>query len=266
MTVLTRVKRRIKLGIVANEFLDTSIGRAGGFGWAAKQAARCFNDNPDLGVDVVFLTGLLTGASGQRETVVHNTRLLFKQGRWLDELRSIRSEKIDLLLTIDYRPNYQRLFWMLPRTPIIIWVRDPRTPEDVQKVSTLRIPGGEDVQAKGIRPIDCTSLAKVVRSSRLLRRPVLVASKMAHLDEKVLGTYGVEAPGLVLPNPHLFDCDPGKIIKSERPSVIFLGRLDPVKRPWLFAELAKHFPTVDFLFLGQAHFQGLAHGSRRRCR
>ena len=32
--------------------------------------------------------------------------------------------------------------------------------------------------------------------------------------------------------------------------------LDPIKRPWLFAEIAKHFPDVEFLFLGQSHFRG----------
>jgi glycosyltransferase involved in cell wall biosynthesis len=38
--------------------------------------------------------------------------------------------------------------------------------------------------------------------------------------------------------------------------VIFLGRLDPIKRPWLFMELARRFPAVEFLMLGKSHFQG----------
>jgi glycosyltransferase involved in cell wall biosynthesis len=45
-----------------------------------------------------------------------------------------------------------------------------------------------------------------------------------------------------------------KVSKSETPRVIFLGRLDPIKRPWLFVELARAFPTVEFLMLGQSHF------------
>ena len=40
------------------------------------------------------------------------------------------------------------------------------------------------------------------------------------------------------------------------PKLFFLARLDPYKRPWLFAELARHFPEVEFLFLGKAHHRG----------
>lgn len=253
---MAQKKKRLKLGIVANEFLDTRIGRAGGFGWAARQAARCFTEDPNLGVDVVFLAGSLAGASGQSETTAHDTRLLFNQpGRW-NYLRAVRGERIDLLLTVDYRPDYRRLFWMLPRTPIIVWVRDPRSAEDVTKVGTLRIPGAEDVRPGGISPINCTSLADVVRASKVLRRPVLIASKMPYLDEKIPGTYGVKASGLVLPNPEILDCPVGTVVKSERPRVVFLGRLDPIKRPWLFVELARRFPNVEFLVVGQAHFDG----------
>jgi glycosyltransferase involved in cell wall biosynthesis len=36
----------------------------------------------------------------------------------------------------------------------------------------------------------------------------------------------------------------------------FLARLDPYKRPWIFAALARYYPEVEFRFLGQAHFSG----------
>ena len=48
----------------------------------------------------------------------------------------------------------------------------------------------------------------------------------------------------------------GPVTKSEKPRVIFLARLDPIKRPWLFVELARFFPAVEFLMLGQPHFHG----------
>ncbi len=48
---MVRGRRRIKVGIVANEFFDRRLGRMGGFGWAAAQVASCFRDEPDVGVD-----------------------------------------------------------------------------------------------------------------------------------------------------------------------------------------------------------------------
>jgi glycosyltransferase involved in cell wall biosynthesis len=71
----------------------------------------------------------------------------------------------------------------------------------------------------------------------------------------VPATYGV-APREVSFLPNLIDLAPQPGSAPARPSVVFLGRLDPYKRPWLFAELARHFPAVDFLFLGRAHFSG----------
>jgi glycosyltransferase involved in cell wall biosynthesis len=44
--------------------------------------------------------------------------------------------------------------------------------------------------------------------------------------------------------------------KAQQARVAFLGRLDPVKRPWLFAELARGFPEVEFVMIGEPHFRG----------
>jgi glycosyltransferase involved in cell wall biosynthesis len=35
---------------------------------------------------------------------------------------------------------------------------------------------------------------------------------------------------------------------------VFLGRLDPIKRPWVFVEIARRMPDVDFILMGKAHF------------
>ncbi len=247
--------KRIKLGVIANEFFELSISRMGGFGWAASQVAKCFNSDPDLGVDIVFLSGELTSEAIESDTLVHQTRLIPYQQNQFEYCRRIWAERIDIILAIDYRPSYRSLFKFLPRTPILVWVRDPRPPEDVVKIQTTRIPGQENIQPKGLDAIDCTSLAKVVKFSKWFRRPVLFGTPATFLADKVPGTYGVKPPEVAF-LPNIIDIEPGEVIKSDRPRVIFLARLDPYKRPWLFAELARHFPDVEFMFLGKAHHQG----------
>ena len=173
----------------------------------------------------------------------------------MSDLRRLRAEGLDLLLMIDYRPSYRFFAGALPRTPIIVWVRDPRPPADVRKINTLRIPGADGARPQGIEEIDCTSLGAIVRASRLLRRPVLFATHAANLADKVPDTYNT-TPSQILSLPNPLDLNPTGETKSERPRVIFLGRLDPIKRPWVFAELARQFPDVEFLFLGKNHFEG----------
>lgn len=250
----SRVTGQIKLGVLANEFFESSLGRMGGFGWAARQVARIFAD-PRLGVDVVFLTGELRAGPRQRETLVHGRRLLLRQPWAIADVQRVRAERIDLLLLMDYRPNYQLICWALPRTSMMVWVRDPRPPDDVAKVNTLRIPGSEGRRPHGIVQPDCSSLGTLARASRWFGRPLLFASPAPHLRDKLTRMIDVPIEDLAfLPNP--VDIDAGDLHKSERPQVVFLGRLDPYKRPWLFVELARRFPEVDFFLAGKAHYRG----------
>lgn len=46
---------------------------------------------------------------------------------------------------------------------------------------------------------------------------------------------------------------PSRIKKSREPTVCFLGRLDPRKRPEIFFELAKEFPEIRFIAMGKSH-------------
>jgi glycosyltransferase involved in cell wall biosynthesis len=245
--------RRIKVGIVANEFFGREVGGFGGFGWAARQVARLFNGQPEQGFEAVFLNRTLPSSVGGGRA--HDAPLVTRDVGLLSDIPRVRAERPDLLLMIDYRPSYRFFAGVLPRTPIIVWVRDPKPPEDMRKTDTLVIPGAEGARPQGLSEIDCTSLGTIVRASRLLARPVLFATPAPYLAGKVPGTYGITPHEVsLLPNP--VDLDPFPVSKSERASVVFLGRLDPVKRPWLFAELAGRFPAVEFLLLGHKHFEG----------
>ena len=177
---------------------------------------------------------------------------------WRDRLsNAVRhvGRGIDVVLAIDYRPSYLPWLMALPFTPTVIWVRDPRTPGDWARIRTLQFPKGGAAPA-GVGEIDTHSLGRFVRKSRVLRRPVLLASKMAYQSAKIPAVYGLPPSPHVLCNPDVVDYAAVRVAECERPRVISLARLDPIKRPWLFVELARRFPDVEFLMAGQAHFEG----------
>ena len=253
--VMPNADDRLHLGIVANEFFEPTIGRMGGFGWAARQVARFFRTHPTLGVDVSFISRELRAGPSSADLTVHGSRLIPMSEKLLSYARMLRRERFDLLLTIDYRPSYQRLLLLLPFTPVIVWVRDPRTPEDAARVAGIRIPGQPDVQPRGLRSPCCTSLSSLATLSAWLHRPLMLATTSPFLRSKIEGAYNIRTKDSML-LPNIIDLDPVDSGKSPTPRVAFLGRLDPYKRPWLFAKLARQFPQVEFLFLGQAHFRG----------
>lgn len=244
---------RLRLGILANEFFDNGIGPLGGFGWAASRVAALFRERPELGIDPLFLRGNAYDERGS-ETTSRGTRALSGALGRLPHWRRLRAERIGLLLCIDYRISYRRTLMLLPRTPVILWSRDPRDLEDWRNLATLRLPDS-DARPEGVDPIDCSSLAGILDWSRRLRRRVLFATPSAPLQEKIAEAYAIERPpAIVLPNP--LELPQLPIEKAPSPVVLFLGRLDPYKRPWLFVELARRFPEVEFVMLGQPHFSG----------
>jgi glycosyltransferase involved in cell wall biosynthesis len=246
--------RALTLGLVANEFFDRALGRMGGFGWAVSRVARLLAGEPDLRVRPAIIAGERIETSVQPGARVHGAPFLPHTWNALADARRLRALHPDLLLAVDYRPSYDRCFRALPNVPTVVWVRDPRTPEDDRLVSSIVVPG-DRTPPQGLTAVRCDALAGQAERRRRAGCGLRFAVTDPFLIPKIEPTYGVRPDGAaVLPNP--IDEGPASIVKSSRPSVVFLGRLDPYKRPWVFAGLAARFPGVDFVMLGQTHFTG----------
>jgi glycosyltransferase involved in cell wall biosynthesis len=70
------------------------------------------------------------------------------------------------------------------------------------------------------------------------------------LIAKSMRAFNLKKSPSFLPNPCRIP--ERKINKSRDPMVCFLARLDPVKRPETFFRLAKDFPNVKFVVMGQS--------------
>jgi glycosyltransferase involved in cell wall biosynthesis len=241
----------VRVGIVSGEFLAPRVTRIGGFGWAAAQAAAALRAAGDEPVFVCPDVEALNAAP----PAIAGVPLVAKQGGSVAFARGLRRARLDVLLTIDYRPSYNSVLRLLPRAPMIVWVRDPRTPADVAAVAAVRVPG-QAARPQGTDAIDCTGMRTVARWARRLRRPLAFASPAPDaLTPKAPAAYGHDVgPLALLPNPVAVMRAPGP--KAPRPRVVFLGRMDPVKRPWVFAELARSFPQAEFVMIGEPHFRG----------
>ena len=75
----SRVRKRLKLGVITDEFFDAQLGRLGGFGWAARQLGEIFNGDPTLGVDLVYIAGEHLATDGRNKTAVHGSRVILRQ-------------------------------------------------------------------------------------------------------------------------------------------------------------------------------------------
>lgn len=253
MAINKKMSDPLRVGIVANEFFDLEIGRVGGFGWAAKNAALLLKNHPFSNVEVTYLTtGNPTGPS-QENLVVDGIPIFSVNGNRFQKMTQMIQINIDVLLSIDFRSNYRSVFNILPFTPIITWVRDPRTLADIEKVNSLKIPG-KDIKPAGINSSDTQNLDAYSKRPFPLKNHETLANKMPHMKETNKEVYNIPGSDWVLPNPNVVDYSGVEIKKAKKPTVVFIGRLDPIKRPWLFVELARQIPEANFLMLGKNHF------------
>ncbi len=265
-----------RIGIVSREFFDPSLGRLGGFGAATRAVTRVLGSCP--GVEPVLLAGAAQGPGGRRDSVVGGAPLLFGTGNALADLRRWRGLDLDALLTIDWHSSFLPLTRALPRTPLLVWSRDPRSSAEWETIAALRLPGGQGDTSAVVGPA-CTGgnsdleppgaatdqgLALLGRRSRRWRRPVRVVVTDESLIPRFVARYGrtprperalgtpvdveLSAPVPVDTLPELPEG-----VRAGRPLLVFLGRLDPIKRPWVFEALAAELSDVELVALGQVH-------------
>ena len=89
----------------------------------------------------------------------------------------------------------------------------------------------------------------VVKKTLRKLEPERVFAEANFISEKVSEMYKLGFLPRHLPNP--VDVY-GLPKKSDSPSVVWLNRWDPVKRPQVALEIARRFPEVDFYFIGKA--------------
>ena len=102
------------------------------------------------------------------------------------------------------------------------------------------------------------------RLAETVHRMDSVYCQAKYLIPKVHKLYSLDTEPGFLPNP--VSIPNRQIVKSDEPTVCFLGRFDGEKQPQLFFDLARYFPEVQFIAVGAAHNPEVDRQLRRRYR
>jgi len=100
-------------------------------------------------------------------------------------------------------------------------------------------------------------------TAKAVRRADALFCQAKFIIPKVISMYNIRRWPDFLPNPVRLPKRPMK--KTNDPTVVFLGRWDPVKRPEIFFELARRFPGVRFIAMGKAYNEMRDRYLRKRC-
>lgn len=235
--------RKIRVGLLIDEFFGGAGTAFGGYGALARKYIAKYIPNDDIEMDV------LLGAGGHRfrprKYHVDNVNLYRLPRRHWASRQFLRRKNYDIYLSIELTTD-----WVLRHEPdttkkLILWIQDPR-PKSAWKNTIDTMQSIKD---------PCFYVQHVYDTVNMLnsQHRVKFISQGYSLNALALELYNLpkNTPIQYLPNPIEMDMDFQFDISKKKKQVIFLGRLEAQKRCWLFCEVAKRMPEYEFFVLGQ---------------
>lgn len=247
--------RKYVIGFVSSEFFREDLGGFGGYGSLCKYIAEKYNKEKTSKFEFKMF---LMSTHSMKVLSAHNTVVFPLQNKssivkFFEYKRRINKEHVDMFLTIDLYPRYLYGLLAKPNTPTVIWLQDPRTKYEWKKIATSSFIYKDENKNVGIttRDISYKATYRLVKKNRNVKF-VTQAHFLHRRGALKFGTRNALNASF-LPNPITI---PSKVKFSEKnykPTILFLGRLDPVKRPWIFFEIAKLLPDYEFWVAGKSH-------------
>ena len=251
----------MKVAILTGE--EFAFGIYGGFGYVARKTANLLKD---LGHDVCIID--VSSRYEQTSTLLEEgIPVYFLVNRTIhlgprDELSLVKNFlkkiQLDVIISISLYTCGRWAYYFKKvsrKTKSLIWFQDVRTNDDWRKIF------GNSLFWLDSRNKYLSFFLLHERYRRFLRQKGIdtadgLITQAQLMRYKITQLYKIRKNIELVPNPIPIPSEKN-IKKTKKPTVIFLGRLDPIKRPWLFAEIATKLPDIDFLILGDSHFSGI---------
>jgi glycosyltransferase involved in cell wall biosynthesis len=240
----------LKVTFVSNEFFIWD--RYGGFGaFTRKLAVELVRNGVEVEVLMEYYSHLQQPQPW--ESTIIDGVVVRSLRRLRNSLLSSNVYKIDAdVIHSECDPgNTHFVFRSNPATPKVVTIQDLRSVQERKKL-TMDSPSME-WGMPSLRQIPGSVLVWHF-ARKNLKEANVVAVQARLLKPKVQSVLHYYKPVLYLPN--FVDVPTSAVFKkSVEPTVLFLGRLDPVKNPELMFEVAKRVPNVNFYVLGKTIYK-----------
>lgn len=249
--------KKIKVGLLVEEFFDKDLGGYGGYGILAREYIGRYLPNENIELEVII------GSNNKKETktvVRDGININYLPKNWsskynidfiyLNKVKQFfKEKKFDIYLSIEMSKIAYEVMRLEKNKKLILWVQDPRPKSDWEEIKSVPMSLEYDsyinYYSKWEKKISdlLNMLYKENRLEIISQGKFLMekAKRLYNLPENIKMEY--------LPNPVIIKDN--FAIENKRNSIVFLGRLTAVKRPWIFYELAKKLPDYDFYVCGQ---------------
>ncbi|MFW1965579.1 glycosyltransferase family 4 protein [Acinetobacter guillouiae] len=236
------VKKKIKIGLIIDEFFG-AVGTAyGGYGFLARRHIAKYIPNEDFQVDVLLGRGKRDFFAESYQVDDSNVYRLPRR-KWFAR-HWLAKQNYDIYLSIELTYSYILENERNKNKKMILWIQDPRPHYEWDEINTVKLFPETNYYNQKIYDL----VHDWYKAGR-----VKFASQGYFLNQKAKDLYALNDDVSIqyLPNPidisHEFNFE----TYHKKQMIIFLGRIESVKRGWLFCEIAKKLPQYEFYILGQ---------------
>ena len=232
---------KIKGALLVNEFFGGAKTAYGGYGFLARNYIAKFLPTKDIQLDVIL--GRSESKFFLRKEKIDNIYAIFLPCKKIFSQICLWFLNYKFYLTIEVTDD-----WVLKclngfiKAPVLFWIQDPRTKKDWEEIESVKLLPEQTYWAPKTYSLisDLTKQGKIV-----------FFSQAQYLIEKARELYNLPSSVNIsfLPNPIVCPTEEIDVVNKKN-WIIFLGRVEDVKRGWLFCEIAKCCPEYDFYVLG----------------
>ena len=236
------MRKKIKVGLIVDEFFGGAGTAFGGYGFLARRYIAKYIPNEDIQIDVLLGRGKKYFTEQHfREDDIDLYKLPkngFMARHWLKKMN------YDIYLSIELTTNYILKHEPNPNKKLILWIQDPRPQYEWDEINTVKLFPEKSYYDQEIYD--------TVHNWNSQKRVTFI-SQGYFLNQKARDLYRLPENVKIQYCPNPIDIDTNFDLKSypKKNKIIFLGRIESVKRGWLFCEIAKRMPKYEFYVLGQ---------------
>ncbi|MDR2080437.1 MAG: glycosyltransferase [Campylobacteraceae bacterium] len=241
-----RAHKKLRAALLIDEFFGAANTAFGGYGFLARRYIAKYIPCADIEIDVLLGKGkrrfFAQKFSADGITLYRLPKRSFAAKYWL------KRKNYDIYLSIELTDDYVLKHENNPDKKLILWIQDPRPKYEWDEIDTVKLFPESNYYRQAIYDLVHDWYEK---------GRVSFISQGYFLNPKALDLYNLPSDTTIkyLPNPveidEYFDVEN----YPKKNNIIFLGRIESVKRGWLFCEIAKKMPQYNFYMIGQTFRQ-----------
>lgn len=237
--------KKIRVALLVDEFFGGAGTAFGGYGFLARRYVCKYIPCDDIQIDVLLKRG--TDKQHAEKHHIDDVDVYYLPADHVYMTKFFREQNYDLYLSIELVNPCADIITKDPdlgKKRLVLWIQDPRPQYEWDEINTVKLFPERSYYHQPTYDL-------VNRMAH--KNQVTFISQAKYLDPKAIDLYGLSRwqPITYLPNP--VDIDENFDVKTykKKDMIIFLGRIESVKRGWLFCEIAKRMPQYEFYVLGK---------------